>query len=687
MGQNVTLGGERVGSGKKMQVETPSYNRSTHDLSSIWKSTISAGTIVPFLTKVALPGDTFDINLAAKIVTLPTIGPLYGSYKLQMDLYLGPIRLYNGKLHMNLINIGLDMSSIYLPMISMQAHGKVDFTRPIDNQQINASCIFKYLGMTGLGTTEGNADATITRRFNATTWLLYWDIVKQYYANKQEENGAVIHKNLSLAAPTITNATIANADDSQEISIYPVTTPIDHQFTPDTTLTIIFSPGALTSATTASQIQLQVSDTLPGPTYIYTLDQLFTNIIINPDTDTIYASGVYDGYLPPYYTWVNAPARVYYIRSLPGNINQYDVEPTITLFPLENIDQMRKNILAYVNTDAPYELSSLSIAPYGLALQANGTPPPISNIRYAKQYSQEGLALKTYQSDLLNNWIQTEFIEGENGINELTKITVGIDDSFTINEFILNKKIFDMLNHIAASGGTYDDWLTVNWDHDRPRGIESPMYVGGMSQELVFEEVVSNAASADQPLGTLAGRGRLMGQPKGGKTIIKVNEPSYIMGLVSLTPRLDYSQGNDWDVNLKTLNDLHKPALDQIGFQDLITDQMAWWDTKIDGAAEPVFKSAGKQPAWVNYMTDINRVRGAFAEQNNMMFMVLNRKYGLGFDGEGSAQISDVTTYVDPTKFNNIFADTTITAQNFQIQIAIDIEARRKMSAKIMPNL
>ena len=60
---------------------------------------------------------------------------------------------------------------------------------------------------------------------------------------------------------------------------------------------------------------------------------------------------------------------------------------------------------------------------------------------------------------------------------------------------------------------------------------------------------------------------------------IKVHEPSYIIGIASLTPKIDYSQGNKWDMNLKTMDDLHKPALDEIGYQDLVTDQMAWFDT------------------------------------------------------------------------------------------------------------
>ena len=36
---------------------------------------------------------------------------------------------------------------------------------------------------------------------------------------------------------------------------------------------------------------------------------------------------------------------------------------------------------------------------------------------------------------------------------------------------------------------------------------ETPMYEGGLSTEIEFQEVVRNSASGDEPLGTLAGRG------------------------------------------------------------------------------------------------------------------------------------------------------------------------------------
>ena len=243
-----------------------------------------------------------------------------------------------------------------------------------------------------------------------------------------------------------------------------------------------------------------------------------------------------------------------------------------------------------------------------------------------------------------------------------------------------------MLNRIAISGGSYDDWLDAVYTHERAKSCENPIYHGSLIKELAFEEVVSLAdtelAGESQPLGTLAGRGRLTGKNKGGKVKIKVDEPSYIIGLVSLTPRIDYSQGNKWDTNLKTMNDLHKPALDAIGYQDLITDQMAWFDTTIDNAGNVGYSTAGKQPAWINYMTNVNQTRGSFAEDGNSMFMTLNRRYD-----QGSSGIEDLTTYVDPSKYNEIFAQTDSSAQNFWVQISNRILARRKMSAKVIPNL
>ena len=88
---------------------------------------------------------------------------------------------------------------------------------------------------------------------------------------------------------------------------------------------------------------------------------------------------------------------------------------------------------------------------------------------------------------------------------------------------------------------------------------ETPMFEGGMSTEIVFQEVISNSASGEQPLGTLAGRGYDIGRQKGGHIKIKVTEPCFIMGIGSITPRIDHSY-RDWETDRKStrLNSSHR---------------------------------------------------------------------------------------------------------------------------------
>ena len=65
-------------------------------------------------------------------------------------------------------------------------------------------------------------------------------------------------------------------------------------------------------------------------------------------------------------------------------------------------------------------------------------------------------------------------------------------------------------------------WIDASYTHEAPRMQETPSYVGGMMQEIVFEEVVSTSATQNeqQPLGTLGGRGVLHDNKRGGKIVI-----------------------------------------------------------------------------------------------------------------------------------------------------------------------
>ena len=114
------IGKNTIGDGKKMTVEMKKYRRSTHDLSYAWRNTQTIGTLVPFMCEIGLPGDTWELSTETSVLTHPTVGPLFGSFKLQGEYYVCPIRLYNGLLHNNALGVGLKMSQVKLPKLNIQ---------------------------------------------------------------------------------------------------------------------------------------------------------------------------------------------------------------------------------------------------------------------------------------------------------------------------------------------------------------------------------------------------------------------------------------------------------------------------------------------------------------------------------------------------------------------------------------
>lgn len=645
------IGKNTIGDNKKMEVDLRTYNRSTHNLSTIVRNTQSAGTLVPTLTLVMQKDDTFEINIESSVLTHPTTGPLYGSFKLENHLFFIPFRLYNSWLHNNRLGIGLKMSQIKLPQIKVNLK-KLDDQPGEDNlqwSQVNPSCILSYLGIKGYGGFKTNTATTIARK-NAVKLLGYWDIFKNYYANKQEEKAYFIGSNDPLSV-NIDNSQIENSNNiSQQIGTVneDSTIVIDDPQHIYNEYNLIFW---VTQTLGHSPVQMTVNEIGVGSwaNNKYTIKNLR---------------------IPTGQTW--------WIRSIQSTAQQ-----ALETFKLEEVDKIRDLILTTAG-NVTFEIGNVESS---IKLRTMFGERGINN-KLKSTRPQYGLLLRTYNSDLYQNWINTEWIEGANGINEISSVDV-TDGKLSMDALNLAQKVYNMLNRIAVSGGTYRDWLeTVYASGQYIERCETPTFEGGTSQEIVFQEVVSNSATEDEPLGTLAGRGINVGKQKGGKIKIRATEPGYIMSITSITPRIDYSQGNDFDTDWETIDDMHKPALDGIGYQDSVNTGRAWWDdTYLDTIGTLQKHAAGKTVAWIDYMTNVNRTYGNFASGMSEAFMVLNRNYQMKIGTEGNTLIDDLTTYIDPTKYNYIFADTSIDAMNFWVQIKYDVTARRLMSAKQIPNL
>lgn len=690
----VSIGKNTLGGGKKMMTRLNNYNRSTHDLSSICRTSAAVGVLIPTLYHLVLPGDTFPVQTRCHTLTHPTIGPLFGSFKQQNDFFFCPIRLYNAMLHNNALNIGLNMKQVKFPIFPISYNlytdkSKMEGSNESLLNEVNPSSLVAYTGVRALSTLEPYGSNMKT--LNCTKLMMYYDIFKNYYANKQEKNFYVISGNTYYLYKQVASTlgegqmslTIANSNDNKK-SWTVVATGVQNfanstgEYPKKNTdyQTWVLAIKPYKQDKDSGQIEININmqtgwllesgGNVGGRQTIQiygTINNLVETGVLTDITKSI--SNAVEG--AEYYRLevefypTEATYKTYYYVNKPSLA--VSVEARYNSYRLESIDDMRENILSagksqYISQD-PF------ITDIFKPIQTkNGIAPSCSQ-------PMVGLALKTYQSDINTNWVNTEWIDGETGINAITAIDTS-GGSFTLDTLNLAKKVYTMLNRIAVSDGSYNAWIQTVYTSGGLNHIETPIYLGGSSLEIEFQEVVNNSGTEEQPLGTLAGRG-IASNYKGGNVIFKADEPGYIFCITSITPRVDYFQGNEWDNYLMTLDDLHKPQLDGIGFQDRLFRSI---NANTNYAMSS--KSIGKQPAWIEYMTNVNKTYGNFALVENEGWMCLNRIFG---------DISTYTTYVFPHLYNNIFADTDITAQNFWIQIAFNIKPRRVMSAKVIPNI
>lgn len=678
-----TLGGERLRSESKMEVYLPNFGRSSHNVGKIIRTSQACGTIVPYWCQIGLDGTTFYIDITSKVKTLPTTGPVFGSFKHQIDVFVIPIRLYIAALHNNALGVGLNMSKVLLPYFTASSANTSIYENDTNRGQVNPSSLIAYLGIRGFGHSKVNQ---YRRRFPAIFNLAYWDIFKNYYANKQEENAYVVNGvNHIWKKITAGDGVAWNREWTENSS---EAYPLNPSSQAPSFIKLEFEEKI--SPEEVNEIQFLTNDPEKPTQKINTLTKL-GNAFIFERTDPE-AMGLKKPDNPKkatniYVYQVKKPITIAYNLNIAGSnfLTMPDNQKIkLTPFPLKNIDEERNKILAAPGTSA-YMVEGTTM-PYGVATKPITLPSYDRKKKYTSSnawYSQAGLAVKTYLSDRFNNWLNTEWIDGTTGgINAITAVDVS-DGKLTMDALILQKKIFNMLNRVAITDGTYQAWREATYGIRSATLPESPIFCGGMQSEIAFDEIVSNSATDEEPLGTLAGRGIATMYKSGRGLKIKCTEPSMIMALGSITPRIDYSQGNKWWTRLQNMDDFHKPTLDAIGFQELITEEAAAWNTELDQDYNYIYSSLGKQPSWIEYTTDVNETYGEFATGMPLAFMCLNRVYEEGEEGS----ITNASTYIDPTIYNTIFAESRLSSQNFWIQVAFDVTARRVMSAKQIPNL
>lgn len=552
---------------------------SNFNMSRANRFTMAPGLLYPFYWKPVMSQDICRWSWSAIVKTFPTLAPVMGSFKLQIDDFFVPYRLYvpefqrNSSLiqYLNASSVESGFVDVPFPCFSFVSSSSVYGTPFIPSTStgsdvglpVAAGSVLNCLGFP-VGATPAASGSNVSQyslkgvRFNAMPFLAFWDIYRNYYVNRQENTYAMMRANGAAGSRTL--------------------------------------------------IQARASLAL--------LDTFFEQ----------------------FQQWSNASDSVRDIYASQG--------PNAALF-----NSFLSNSL---NSDLPLA----------------------------------GLPCRTYLPDYFSNFINAA---GYKSYQQQSRIVVGDDGGtsyITNDQLVLNEKMTKLLGRTWLSGGRYSEYLRTQFGQEGVPDCDIPQYCGSTSVEVTFDEVVSTAETSETnngPLGSLGGRGRA--RMFGRTRVFKPREYGIMMSIASLVPRADYADQFSRDWLVRNLTDLYVPALDAIGMQDVTSGEFNFGHSSpvLTTGTSPFLKGVYKHPAWMEYMTDVNRNFGDFA--GNLSYWVLNRSLRNSSAESGESSLKGATSYVLPSQWNSVFADTSTTAQNFLVQIGYNALYNRPISKQVMPTL
>lgn len=175
----------------------PKPPRSNFNLGRVNRFTADVGYVIPCYVEEVLPNSYKRLDLEALIQTNATVAPLMGSFTAKFEAFFVPLRLYHRHLDLNNIRPDFhdDFDFHYIPSLSFNAvpHylavadnslGSHGLDGSIRNLTVAPSSLIDYLGIMPVGF---NAASWITKkRLNATPFIGYFDIYRNYYANPHD---------------------------------------------------------------------------------------------------------------------------------------------------------------------------------------------------------------------------------------------------------------------------------------------------------------------------------------------------------------------------------------------------------------------------------------------------------------------------------------------------------------------
>lgn len=518
-----------------------------HDLSHYLRTSMAPGLGYPICCIPCNPGDQHQLEFKHLMNTQAILNPLYGSYRLQICVFFAGVSLYVPKLWRNgsLIN-SQGIMDVNFPVITPSTH------KPM--YHVHESSLPAFLGM---GYHSGAYIPNDSFKVNLIPYLMYYDIFRHYYANRQETRYPVM---------------MGQWDSNTRVTHY------------------------------------QMSD----------LDAFFESLI---------------------------PAG-----------GDYSTTSAIQKTPIYSLFRQSPVLVG---------VPALTV-PLG------------------------GLWQACYAPDRMNVILSDSFFKK----NVSTVVVSTVGDSFQVDQLVTAKKLWNSRNNDVITNGTFKDWIRVHFGVTPKIMDDMPTFCGATSSEILFEDIRATTSAkigdADQYLGDKGSSA--LGYGDSRRFNIMVDRPGYIMAIATLVPRVDYYQFTERYVRHTKLSDMFRPEYNGIGYQDVLISDLNTefpdsWDSSASVALEndPFAQAVGKQPAWIEYMTAVNKVRGTFCSSEKSWVLARDMRGDPDSQDKSPAQNTAFTAYIDPGRWNQPFADQSNTAQNFYAQFYLRHHVRSTVLKRLRP--
>lgn len=631
-----------------------------HDLSTRVRLTCSPGVLYPLYVQEVLPGDTFHIRSHASVQTYPLLAPLMGSFRLQLSWFFVPTRLYTQSMDVN--RLMFDPKNTPFPTFNIPAQfslasGSGFYKSGISSRSFYGVVPGTFLDYMGFGVRTGNTAfmlpsgtaSTITLssappRYNATPLVGFWDIYRNYFVNTQEDG-------------------------------FPM-----------------FDPAVITESTSGTGTRYIVRS-VPNVHTLKYLDDFIYSFVQNEGQDFNQA------WLRAFSTAaspvVSSLMFSQYAQSSFTN-DGFQITPTFGL--------LDRSLWPESDSDFGANVSFVDAS--------------VNNMRNC------GLPFVTHRPDLFTAFLN-EATYGD--MVESSQINVQ-NNTITVNQIRMANHLLKYDERGLVSGGRLSDWVYAEYGVKTSHNLCIPQLLGVSSSALVFNEVVSNSnvesdIVTQSGLGGLSGRG--VGFLNGYRQSFHSSEFGYLIACFTIVPNVSYDQGTK-PLYFKTeFEDLYAPELARLGFQTLpapwFTNSVIWTmpTSVVHQYPKPAFlnpslgtvsgtgttswsytslsQGRGYQPAWQEYMTDVDTVHGDLVYGGELDYWAITRRFGipldaLSFGGPVSSTTSfwnsmSYTSYVLPWQFNYGFVNKSLDAQNFICEFSLDVLAKRQIGKRVMPTL